>query len=214
MQILERSTSSKENWRRQRNVLKRLLKKTRQMLPPIFILRGFTRKKGYIYLKLEKFSQASLYLEKAVGINPDDLFARYYLGYCYARLKRVDDAISQYEFILTKREKFEDVYFCLGNLYYEKKDLEKACYFYLKELKANPENPHALFNLATIYFEKGNLDKAESTLKKFLEIPNDYSAHTLMGDIYMKKGIYDKAIEEYEKAKSLKDEQFQGEVSS
>lgn len=60
------------------------------------------------------------------------------------------------------------------------------------------------FNLGYLYLEKGALDESISCLQKSLEFnPSDSKTHTLLGQVYMQKGLDKEAIGEFQEVVRL-----------
>ena len=100
------------------------------------------------------------------------------------------------------------IYFQLGQNYISLNDLEKAAHYYQKGLELNAD-PHSAFvqSMAETYgyclVELAKYDLAMTLRDKYELFSHHADFVYLMGVIYMKKGIYDKAIEEFKKATAL-----------
>jgi predicted negative regulator of RcsB-dependent stress response len=69
--------------------------------------------------------------------------------------------------------------------------------------------------LATYWIENGNLDKAEASLTKIKARPKDlyyYQAQDLLGQVYLQRKNYDKAIEIYKKIEKEKPREYSLDV--
>ncbi len=100
------------------------------------------------------------------------------------------------------------IYFQLGQNYFSLNDLEKAAHYYQKGLELNAD-PHSAFvqSMAETYgyclLELAKYDLAMALRDKYEFFSHRADFVYLMGMIYMKKGIYDKAIEEFKKATTI-----------
>ena len=100
------------------------------------------------------------------------------------------------------------IYYQLGQNYVSLNDLEKAAEYYRKGLELNADPASAFVqNMAETYgyclIELARYDAAMSLLHRYEDcepLLNRADFVYLMGMIYMKKGIYDKAIEAFGKA--------------
>jgi len=64
------------------------------------------------------------------------------------------------------------------------------------------------FNLGYLYLEKGELDEAVTCLQKSLEFnPSDAKTHTLLGQVYMQKGLDSEATGEFQEVVRLAPEE-------
>ena len=97
------------------------------------------------------------------------------------------------------------IYFQLGQNYISLNDLEKAAQYCQKGLELNAD-PNSAFvqSMVEAYgyclIELAKYDLAMSLQQKYEQFSHRADFIYLMGMIYMKKGIYDKAIEEFKKA--------------
>lgn len=100
------------------------------------------------------------------------------------------------------------MYFQLGQNYISLNDFEKAAQYYQKGLEANADPHSALMqNMAETYgyclMELAKYDLAMALKDKYELFSHRADFVYLMGMIYMKKGLYDKAIAEFTKATNL-----------
>ena len=100
------------------------------------------------------------------------------------------------------------IYFQLGQNYISLNDLEKAAHYYQKGLELNAD-PRSAFvqSMAETYgyclVELAKYDLAMKLLDKYELFSHRADFVYLMGMIYMKRGLNDKAIEEFRKATTL-----------
>lgn len=93
----------------------------------------------------------------------------------------------------------------LGNIWKDKKEVNKAIQCYTKAQRINPNDPMVLSNLGSIFLEKGELDKALEYYGKALKIDPDHAvALNGLGSIWVYKGKLNKAKEYYEKVLEIK----------
>lgn len=69
---------------------------------------------GSCYMMANRYDNATLDFERAIdldknGNNQETLFARYFLGLCYEKMRKIDKAIEQWEAIYKKNKNFRDV---------------------------------------------------------------------------------------------------------
>lgn len=100
------------------------------------------------------------------------------------------------------------IYFQLGQNYISLNDMEKAAHFYKLGLDLNAD-PNSAFvqSMAETYgyclMDLAKYDLAMSLKDKYEQFSHRADFVYLMGTLYMKKGIYDKALEEFQKATTL-----------
>ena len=82
------------------------------------------------------------------------------LGMAYEKDREFDNAIGEYK---TAARRLPIAYFYLGNVYFQKNELDQAERYYKKAIRKEPHNADAHNNLAWLYYVKEeNLDKAEN----------------------------------------------------
>jgi len=90
------------------------------------------------------------------------------LGVTYEMNGEFDNALKEYH---TASEKLPVAYLYIGNIYFQKADLDEAESYYKKTVKKDPENADAYNNLAWLYYtKKENLDEAERLVVKAIEL--------------------------------------------
>jgi tetratricopeptide (TPR) repeat protein len=70
--------------------------------------------RGTCYMNMNNYENAMSELERAIRITGDDakaetLYARYFLGLCYEKLRKFELAVEQWEKVYAKRPQFRDV---------------------------------------------------------------------------------------------------------
>ena len=97
------------------------------------------------------------------------------LGLSYEKNHEFDAAIEEYE---AASSKLPLAYLYMGNLYFQKKEFDKAERSYRKALKQT-QSPYAFNNLAWLYYTTdGNLDEAERLAKTAVEMSPDVKEFT------------------------------------
>jgi tetratricopeptide (TPR) repeat protein len=93
----------------------------------------------------------------------------------------------------------------MGQVLYQRGDLDGAIAQYRKALEIRPAYKDAHFNLGIALSEKGDLDEAIAQYGKALEVtPDDASAHNSLGACYEKEGRLEDAIAQYKQAVEIK----------
>ncbi|MCK5761010.1 MAG: tetratricopeptide repeat protein, partial [Candidatus Delongbacteria bacterium] len=92
----------------------------------------------------------------------------------------------------------------IGNIYYEKKDIEEAKKFYGLAIEINPNYSKTLNNLANIYFTEKNYTEAETYYLQAIKINEKYiDALFNLGNLYYFTGRNQEALESYLKVISI-----------
>lgn len=159
---------------------------------------------GEIYYKKGDLETARKNAEKAIEINPDATEAYALL----AKLHRGPDAnkkaIADLEKGLKTNPNHLTSLMLLGFHYDSAKEYEKANAAYRRIIESHPNSAPALNNLAWNLAEYGgNIDEALKFAEKAVEIaPESMSINETLGWIYVKKGVYQKALSHLEHAES------------
>lgn len=162
-----------------------------------------------IYSTQKKFDLAmqeyEIVLKKASELDPQNIQIYKSLGEIYFRQKKFDLAEKTYKLILGKSADDAEAHFFLGTTYEEQGKREEAIRELKEAVKNKPEYANALNSLGYLYAEAGiNLDLAQGLIERALKIEPDNAAYIdSLGWVYFKKGIFDKAIEELERASLL-----------
>ena len=90
------------------------------------------------------------------------------LGVAYERKGELDSAIKEYE---AASKQLPMAYLYLGNISFQKKELDEAERYYLEAMRKDPGNADACNNLAWLYYTKrANLEEAEELALKALTL--------------------------------------------
>ncbi|MCR5252257.1 MAG: tetratricopeptide repeat protein [Treponema sp.] len=120
---------------------------------------------GSCFMVANRYDNAAMDFQRAIDLdktnsNSETLFARYFLGLCYEKSRKIDDAIKQWEEIYKRNKNFRDV----ASKLQEYKDLQANDYLKDYLTCSNDEFPEICKNTA----EKGlNLQVLTCDLKKW-----------------------------------------------
>ncbi len=138
--------------------------------------------------------------KKAIETEPNNPAAYVALAEIYAREKRFDEAIKEYESVIAKNPKYLAGYMAVGTIYDLKGDGKKAETHYRKALEIKKDFGPAANNLAWNLAERGgNIDEALTFAQIAKEqLPNSSAVMDTLGYIYYLKGSYLNAIAEFQ----------------
>ena len=118
--------------------------------------------------------------------------------------KKYEEAIQEYQNILTENPELTIIHKNIGNAYYELEDYDSAIKHYELALDRESDATDVLIALGNIYLEKGELEKGMSY---FNQIDMDKITSPLtfynIGTSFFNKGEIKKAIEYYNRAVGL-----------
>jgi type IV pilus biogenesis/stability protein PilW len=143
------------------------------------------------------------------GSGKKDVNAHYQMGVTYMSEGKSPQAIKELLEAQKLSSRNADIEHALGLAYQQKGLPEQAVEQYKKALDIDPKLTEARNNLGTAYLASGKLDEAAAEFEQCLKDKNyatpEKAAYNL-GVVYFNKKDIDKAIEYYQKAVSLRDD--------
>lgn len=128
---------------------------------------------GYGYLKLKKYPQALLNLNKSIETDPDLPMAYISLGEYYLELKKYPEAIAKFDFALDMENIADQdrsvAHYNRGLARYRQKKLVQALTDLDQAVALNPEFTEALEANGIAYYDSGDLCKAHTLFKKAIQ---------------------------------------------
>jgi protein O-mannosyl-transferase len=113
-------------------------------------------------------------------------------------------AIDQYKKCIAIHPGYYQSYFGLGDLYEQKKQMDKALFYYREAVRNVPGLNLTYLNLGNMYFKMHQYDSSIIVLKKGIALdPGFADAYNSMGAAYFGKGDLDSAIVNYKKTIEL-----------
>lgn len=128
-----------------------------------------------------------------------------FLAEIYRKLRDYPNAIEAMHAVVQLEPQSDRVHFALGALYDESKDKDKTIEYMQKAIELNPHNAAALNYLGYTYADMGvELDRAERLIIRALALaPNDGFYIDSLGWVYYRKGDFQRAVQQLEKAVHL-----------
>lgn len=144
------------------------------------------RQTGDIMKLLGNETKASEYYKKAVAVDPSDIDLRLAYAKILDRLGSEDEAVNEYNYILSKTTDNKDVLYSLERIYKRK-------------LEDSPNDAAVTANLGAIMQKEGNYDEALRYYSKaeYLD-PSNVNTRINTGTLYQQKGDYKTAITAYD----------------
>jgi tetratricopeptide (TPR) repeat protein len=154
---------------------------------------------GDYYYRLEIYDKSIEAFSKLLELYPDDINGNNVLGLIYTEIEEWDKAIERHEVNVQNRAEFMYAYSNLASAYRGKGLYDKAkevLEFYLDNF---PDHAYIHQALSRLYIEQGELDLALIEAEKAFKLdPTDYTNYMRKGDIFLYKGDFIKAEQEYE----------------
>ena len=138
---------------------------------------------------------------KVAEVLPHDAEAQLNYGKALHQAGRVEEAISRYEFAISKKPSLSETEFYLGLAWSDLGDLDQSLQHYERSLELDPKNAKCESNLAGILVSKGLRAEARRRYEHSLSVKPDLQiAHKELADILCGDGEYHSAIAHYEEA--------------
>lgn len=147
-------------------------------------------------------------LERLRKQNPDDADILFELGAFNERSGNQAGAEQAFQALLAKNPDHAATLNYLGYMWAEKGvNLDRAAEMLNRAVSQEPKNGAYLDSLGWAYYQLGKLDLSEKYLADATRIlPNDATVREHLGDLFLKKGDYAKALDSYRLALTLKPE--------
>lgn len=154
-----------------------------------------------LYLEKGNWDEAIESHERIVREKPRLALAHYHLGYAYGFKGRVDREIEEYERAIQLGLKKFDLFYNLGMAYAQYlTDYDKALEAFKQAEGMDPENDEIHYALGLTYWFKEAESNAVGELMKTINLnPRHLEAHSLLGEIYFRRGQYDFAKAEWDR---------------
>ena len=162
---------------------------------------------GARYYKNKAYEDAETQLIKAVGLNPSEGRAAYYLGRTYNDTDRYDEAIEWFdkaiELLKPNSASYQNSYFFKGQIYQLREDRPNAISAYVKLLDLDPKPEQKieyLHNLISLHVEEEDFEPALEYARMWGELdPNNLEVRDTIAKLAMHTGGAEEAISEKEK---------------
>lgn len=161
---------------------------------------------GMAYMAAGKPEEAAREFEAALKLNPAFAEAHFHLSTAYTRMQQWPKALEQMDRAIQLDPSRPEYYNQRGLIYSQQKQFKKALPDMLKAVELKPRNylEYFYYNLALVYRDLLRPDDALLVYQKVLLIaPKFYQARIGIGEIYLERGLTDKAIQELSLAASI-----------
>jgi len=142
-------------------------------------------KEGIALYKQARYAEALASLLKAEVNTSENAFFSYYLGLCYARLGKYDEALLYLEQVVSSDLGFAHNYQCrmlVGFIYAETERFRMAAWEFQRLLKDGFQSAKVHAALAHVLMHEKNLEESLNQLEKALKIePDNVGALNSMG---------------------------------
>jgi len=162
---------------------------------------------AYLYEKINDQDKADFYLGNAVTLNTEDLEGRLKLAQSLIEkgsFKKAEKYLSE---VLTRDPRRLDALLMMARVLEDQENRDELIKTYEKILALEPGNTTILYNLGVLEFEKGDFKTGLAHLTEYLKShPEDFTARSILFEIYRKQGKTERAYKEAEALTSLRPE--------
>ena len=154
----------------------------------------------------EDARQAETHLRRALELDPNYIAAYQSLGALYVNTGQPDRAVEEFRRIVERQPDNVSAHTLLGMVEFARSNYDAAHDSYRRALQVDPESPIAANNLAMLAADhgKGNLDEAlqlaQAVVRRY---PEEAGYADTLGWVFYKKGLYQPAVEQLQKAVRL-----------
>jgi eukaryotic-like serine/threonine-protein kinase len=165
---------------------------------------------GEMYTMQNRFADARDISEQSLKIDPHQPVVLNTLSYAYARLGNLPEAlrtVGQYAAMLPPND--PNPMDTRGDDYCINKHFDEGIVQYQKNLQLNPNWQGSTEKIALANLHAGRYDLAESSLRAHYEVSKGLERAidaSVLGDIEVGRGQFDKAIKDYQEASQLIDD--------
>ena len=166
---------------------------------------------GITYQTMREYTKAREAFKKVVELDPEYVNGKFALADMYFNEGDYQKALEFYNQAAEEKGDDPALQYQIGASHFGLDQFSEAAMGFQKAAALSKDSDAALYrdamyNLAIAYLRMEEYDAAIATIERLIEIEETADLHELLGRAYSKKGLKDKAIEEYEKAKELSGE--------
>jgi tetratricopeptide (TPR) repeat protein len=166
------------------------------------------RNLGISYQQKKDFDLAADALEHVLRLQPDDADALFTLGDIYFDKKEYQKALEKYTKAAEKKGDDPALQYQMGAVYFRIEKYQEAGLAFQKSAALTRDKDaslyyDAMFNLGVCYVKVQDFDAAITTFETLLVTRETAEIHEMLGAAYSKKGMKDRAMAEFEKAKEI-----------
>ncbi len=160
---------------------------------------------GLVLLSKGDFDGAQTKFETVIKLDPERASAHLNLGVVFLNRKELDKAQMKFETALKLDPEFADAHHRLGIIHMMKKEYEKAEGAFRTAYRTDPNNPNVCFMLGRVLsINNRTIPEAISMYNKSLSLaPSNTQGYIELGNLYLRIGNKERAINEFEKALKL-----------
>ena len=154
----------------------------------------------------ETLDTAIAYLQRAVEINPDLLWARFNLGGIYQEQGEDDLALTEFEACVRLNSNYYPAYYRMGEIHLKRQDYMVALNAFVTARQINRKWEYPQYGIGLVYFAQGEIDRARQTFESITQKNKKFApAYFKLGQVLATEGFFDEALKEYAKGSQYQD---------
>ncbi|MBI2778501.1 MAG: tetratricopeptide repeat protein [Gammaproteobacteria bacterium] len=166
---------------------------------------------GVIYMRKNQPNDGVEYIKKSAMLAPGNMKVRVSLALAYEQLNRLDEAMKEYKFIMSKsagteeaRSAEKSLYLIQIRQYAEAGDVDAALALAAILRRDYADDPRILHAVGLAFFNFNHLDDAEGVFKQVANLlPGSATPHFYLARVYERSGKIPLAIEQLKRAIKL-----------
>lgn len=162
---------------------------------------------GILLAQRQDFLTACHYIEQALAIAPDSPTLHNSMGNVLKNLKRYEEAVAHYQAALQLQPDSASVHNNLGTALHNLDKLDEAKEHYYAATRLRSQYIEAYYNLSLVLLKQELQGEARANLEQVLQLqPEHAAAHGSLACLLQLQGEFDLAIQHYEEALRLGDD--------
>lgn len=151
---------------------------------------------GYLYSLKSNFHNATLYMDRAIEIDPKNSKSYFFKGLIFTQMDRYPDAEKMVRHAISLNEENDEYHFYLATILEKQNRFDETVVSLKKAIRYNPQSAKSYNFLGYLYADKNmNIDESISLIKKALEFEPDNGAYLdSLGWAYYRKKDFDLAL--------------------
>ncbi len=156
-----------------------------------------------ILSEMSMHTESLKFLEYALRHSPDDISLLEEMAFCYEQLNEPHNAIEKYKKVLDINPYYNEIWFNLGQLYFNSGDFLNASDAYEFALAINPDDYLAMLQYAHALFNSEKYLEAAKVYKDLNQQDPSDAIYVFEGESYEKAGLFEESIRCYKEAYEL-----------
>lgn len=155
----------------------------------------------------EKYAASVAFHKRFIDEHPYAHLAWFNLAHAYAGMKKYDEAIEAFSFVVAIDEEYEYAYKDMAEIYFKLEDYEKAAENFIQASLLSKPYKELYYSIGECYEMMGNFNRSRNYYRKAGNLdPYFADAFYKIGSTYEEEGKYESALTAYERAFKLEKE--------